>query len=188
MEGLRRLDRFTHALGVLMAHARLWGWVLTGLLLSLQGAFFYALARYVALGRFRFNPFQKGWNYLVPRYGTPTGPLLPELVRLTLGSTGYSMYLSFAETGLYLQPNGWATGWLHIPYAAFHVVHLPERVTILKYPLTRAGLFTIDQCVELSLDEESARKLLAKMALGGAAAPASQAARGQGAVGQTGPQ
>ena len=153
-----------------MAHARLWGWLLTGFLLSLQGAFFYALARYLALGRFRFNPFQKGWNYLAPRYGTPTGPLLPELVRLTLGSTGYSMYLGFAQTGLYLQPNGWASGWLHIPYAAFRLVHLPERVTILRYPLQRAGLFTIDQCVELSLDQESARKLLAKMAPGGAAA------------------
>ena len=171
-----------------MAHARLWGWILTGLLLSLQGAFFYAIARYVALGRFRGNPFQKGWKYLVPRYGTPTGPLLPELVRLTLGATGYSMHLCFAETGLYLQPNVWATGLLHIPYAAFRLVHLPERVTILKYPLTRAGLFTIDHCVELSLDEESARKLLAKMALVGAAAPANQAERGQGAVGQTGPQ
>ncbi|RZK22726.1 MAG: hypothetical protein EOO56_07515 [Hymenobacter sp.] len=72
------------------------------------------------------------------------------------------MYLSFGETGLYMQENVFAKGFLHLPYAAFTLVHPPERVTILRYPLTRAGLFTING-VEVSLEEAPAKTLLDKM-------------------------
>jgi hypothetical protein len=154
-----------------MEQSRILGWALTVLLLGLQGTFLYAIGRYVALGNFRFNPFKKGWNYLYPRYGTPTGPVLMDLVRVVLGAAGYSMYLSFGETGLYMQQNVFANGFLHVPYTAFRLVQLPERVTILNYPLMRAGLFTVDNCVELSLDEVSSGKLLEKMALGCSSTP-----------------
>lgn len=149
-----------------MAQSTLFKWLITALLLTGQGLFFYAIIRYVALGRLRINPFQKGWHYLAERYGTPTGPALMDLTSVVVGAASYQngMYVSFDETGVFLQENVFAKGFLHLPYAAFTVVALPKRVTILRFPLRTAGVFCISG-VEISFGEPQASALVAHLPL-----------------------
>ena len=149
-----------------MEQATLFKWLVTALLLTAQGLFFYAIFRYVALGRLRINPFQKGWRHLYERYGTPTGPVLMELTSVMVGSASYQngMYVSFAETGVFLQENLFAKGFLHLPYQDFTLVAPPKRVTILRFPLKTAGLFKIAG-VEISFAEAQATELIARISL-----------------------
>ncbi|GAB3634415.1 hypothetical protein GCM10027422_00050 [Hymenobacter arcticus] len=141
-------------------------WLLTVLLLLGQGLFFYATFRYVALGRLRINPFQKGWKYLYKRYGTPTGPVLMDLVSVVVGAASYQngMYVSFSETGIFLQENLFAKGFLLLPYYDFTLVAPPKIVTILRFPLQTAGLFRIAG-VEVSFALLQANELITRMAL-----------------------
>ena len=139
-------------------------WLLAGLLLLGQGLFFYALFRYVALGRLRINPFRKGWKHLYQRYGTPTGPVLMDLVSVVLGAASYEMYVSFAETGVFLQGSLSAEGFLYLPYHDFTLVAAPKTVTILRFPLQTAGLFRIAE-VEISFALPQANELINRMAL-----------------------
>ena len=86
-----------------MAPPLLLKWLVTAGLLFAQGLFFYAIIRYMVLGRLRINPFQKGWRHLYERYRTSTGPALMELASVIVGAAGYpnSMYVSFAATGVF---------------------------------------------------------------------------------------
>ncbi|RZK98811.1 MAG: hypothetical protein EOO62_25810 [Hymenobacter sp.] len=149
-----------------MAHYSPLAWLITSLLLLGQGLFFYAIFRYVALGRLRINPFQKGWRYLYERYGTSTGPALLDLTSVVVGSASYQngMYVAFADTGVFLRENLFAKGFLLLPYQDFIVVAPPKRVTILLFPLTTAGLFKIAG-VEISFAELPAKELITRLSL-----------------------
>jgi hypothetical protein len=148
-----------------MEHASLFKWLVTAAFLLAQGLFFYAIFRYVALGRLRFNPFQKGWSHLYARYGTAQGPALLDLTSVTVGNASYQngMYVSFGETGVFLQENLFAKGFLHLPYHDFTLVAPPKKETILRFPLQTAGLFSIAD-VAISFAEPQATELIARLA------------------------
>jgi hypothetical protein len=141
-------------------------WLLAALLLTVQGLFFYAIVRYVALGRLRINPFRKGWRHLYGRYGTPTGPGLMELTSVVMGAASYQngMYVSFDEMGVFLQENLFAKGFLHLPYSDFTLVAPPKRITILRFPLQTAGLFRISG-VDIAFAKPQATELIARLPL-----------------------
>ena len=145
-------------------YSQLIGWLLAVLLLGLQGVIFYAVFRYVALGKLRINPFRKGWNHLFARYGTSSGPAAMELTSVVMGAANYSngMYIAFDETGVFMQESIFAKGFLHLPYHDFILVSPPGRVTILLYPIDTAGIFKIAG-VELFLATAPSNRLIAHL-------------------------
>ena len=147
-----------------MNSSHLIGWLLAILLLGLQGLLFYAVFRYVALGKLRINPFRKGWNHLYARYGTSTGPTMMQLTSVIMGSANYSngMYIAFSKTGMFMRENVFAKGFLHLPYHDFTLVSPPGRVTILRYPIDTAGIFKIAE-VELFLEATPTNHLIARL-------------------------
>jgi len=148
-----------------MEQASFFKWLVTAALLLGQGLFFYAIFRYVALGRLRFNPFQKGWRHLAARYGTTQGPALLDLASVTVGNASYQngMYVAFGETGVFLQENFFAKGFLHLPYRDFTLMAPPKKETILRFPLQTGGLFSIAG-VAISFAEPQATELIARLA------------------------
>lgn len=154
------------------------GWLLSGLLLAVQLAFFYAIARLLFLGRPVFNPFKKGWSSLRDEFGIAAAPLGMQSTSAMIGIVTYKDTVSIRldAEGMYLGKTFLGESYVYIPYGAIRISAPPRRVTILRIPFTLDGAFTVNG-VDISLKTRQAKDLIEMLAyaeLGLAAGPAAR--------------
>lgn len=144
-----------------MNHYSAVAWLATGTILTAQALVVYAIFRYISVGRPRVSPFRQGWKHLVQRYGTANGPQLLDMTSVIIGSASYSnsMQVAFGETDIFMRKYFHPQEYVQLPYRNFTVVTPPRRITILRFPLTTAGIFSIAG-VEISFANSQAVELL----------------------------
>lgn len=154
------------------------GWLVSGLLLTVQLAFFYAMVRLFFLGRPVLNPFKKGWSSLRDEFGIATAPHGMESTSAMIGIVSYKNTVSIKldEEGMYLGKNFLGDSYVYIPYRAIRITAPPRRVTILRIPFTLDGAFNVNG-VDVSLKTQQAKALIETMAYAERILPTNEAAR-----------
>jgi hypothetical protein len=140
-------------------------WLLSGLLLAVQLAFFYGIVRLFFLGRPVLNPFKKGWSSLRADFGIAAPPRGMESTSAMIGIVTYkdTVSIKLDEKGMYLGKNFLGESYVYIPYQAIRISTPPKRVTILRIPFVLDGAFTVNG-VDISLKTQQAKALIETMA------------------------
>ena len=140
-------------------------WLVSGLILAVQLAFFYGIVRLFFLGRPVFNPFKKGWSSLRADFGIAAPPRGMESTSAMIGIVTYKNTVSIKldEQGLYLGKHFLGESYVYIPYHAIRISTPPKRVTILRIPFVLDGVFTVNG-VDISLKTQQAKALIETMA------------------------
>jgi hypothetical protein len=136
-------------------------WLVSGLILVVQLAFFYGIVRLFFLGRPVLNPFKKGWSSLQADFGIAAPPRGMESTSAMIGIVTYknTAAIKLAEEGLYLGKTFFGESYVCIPYHAIRINTPPRRASILRISFVLDGIFTVNG-VDISLKAQQAKDLI----------------------------
>ena len=143
-------------------------WLLSGVLLVVQLAFFYGIVRLFFLGRPVLNPFKKGWSSLRADFGIAAPPRGMESTSAMIGIVTYKNTVSIKldVEGLYLGKTFFGESYVYIPYHAISINTPPKRASILRISFVMDGIFTVNG-VDISLKTQQAKHLIEAIAYAG---------------------
>ena len=137
------------------------GWLLSGLILAVQLAFFYGILRLFFLSRPVLNPFKKGWSSLKTDFGIAAPPRGMQSTSAMIGIVTYkdTVSIKLDDQGLYLGKTFFGESYVYIPYHAIHISTPPKRASILRISFVMDGVFTVNG-VDISLKTQQAKELI----------------------------